>query len=74
MKLSNRIALITGGSRGLGRNTALCLAENGADVIITFHQQKEAAGAVVNEIEKKYQRSAVALELDAGKIGTFDHF
>lgn len=44
MKLNKRIVLITGGSRDLGRNTALRLAENGADVIITFHHQKQAAG------------------------------
>jgi NAD(P)-dependent dehydrogenase (short-subunit alcohol dehydrogenase family) len=74
MKLNNRIALITGGSRGLGKNAALRLAEKGADVIITFHHQKEAAGAVVNEIEKQYQRTAVALQLDVGDMGTFDHF
>ena len=74
MKLYNRIALITGGSRGLGRNAALRLAEKGADVIITFYQQKEAADAVVNEIEKQYQRKAVALQLDVGDMGTFDNF
>lgn len=74
MKLNNRIAVITGGSRGLGKNAALRLAENGADVIITFHQQKEAADAVVNEIEKQYQRKAVALQLDVGDSGTFDNF
>jgi NAD(P)-dependent dehydrogenase (short-subunit alcohol dehydrogenase family) len=74
MKLDNRVALITGGSRGLGRNAALRLAENGADVIITFYQQKEAADAVVNEIEKQYQRKAVALQLDVGDMGTFDNF
>jgi NAD(P)-dependent dehydrogenase (short-subunit alcohol dehydrogenase family) len=74
MKIYNRVALITGGSRGLGKNTALRLAENGADVIITFYQQKEAADAVVNEIEKQYQRKAVALQLDVGDMGTFDNF
>ncbi|WP_320416759.1 SDR family NAD(P)-dependent oxidoreductase, partial [Desulfosarcina sp.] len=50
MKLNNKIALITGGSRGLGRNSAMRLAENGADVIITYHQQKDAADIVVKEI------------------------
>jgi NAD(P)-dependent dehydrogenase (short-subunit alcohol dehydrogenase family) len=74
MKLNSRIALVTGGSRGLGRNAALRLAENGADVIITFYRQKEAADAVVDEIEKHYQRSAVALQLDVSDIGSFDHF
>ena len=45
MVLRNKIALVTGGSRGLGKNAAIRLAQKGADVIITFHHQKEAAGA-----------------------------
>ncbi len=74
MTLENKIALITGGSRGLGKNSALRLAEYGADVIITFHRRKEAAAAVVKEIENLHQRAAVALPLDTGKIGAFDGF
>ena len=74
MKLSNRIALITGGSRGLGRNAALCLAEKGADVIITYYHQKQAAGMVIDDIEQRYQRTVVALQPDAGDTGTFDNF
>jgi len=74
MKLNNKIALITGGSRGLGRNSAMRLAENGADVIITYHQQKDAADIVVKEIEKQYQRNATALQLDVGHVGSFDNF
>ena len=74
MRRNGRIALITGGSRGLGKNTALRLAENGTDVIITYHRQKETAAGVVKEIEKKYRRTAVALQLDVGDIGQFDCF
>ena len=55
MKLNNKIALITGGSRGLGKNSAFRLAENGTDVIITYHQQAEAADAVVKEVENQYK-------------------
>jgi NAD(P)-dependent dehydrogenase (short-subunit alcohol dehydrogenase family) len=51
MTLKNKIILITGGSRGLGRNSTFRLAENGADVILTYHKQKESALAVVKEIE-----------------------
>ena len=47
MKFKNKIALITGGSRGLGKNTALRLAGYGADSIITYHSHKEEADSVV---------------------------
>jgi NAD(P)-dependent dehydrogenase (short-subunit alcohol dehydrogenase family) len=74
MNLANRIALITGGSRGLGKNMALRLAEMGADVIITYYEQNEAADALVNDIEKQYQRTALALQLDVADVGMFDRF
>jgi NAD(P)-dependent dehydrogenase (short-subunit alcohol dehydrogenase family) len=74
MKLNNKIALITGGSRGLGRNSALRLAENGIDVIITYHQQAKAADAVVKEVESQFKRRAAALQLDVGKVGSFELF
>ena len=74
MVLQNKIALVTGGSRGLGKNAAVRLAEKGSDVIITYHKQKEAADGVVEEIEKRYQRTAVALQLDVGNIRVFDSF
>ena len=45
MNLNNKIALITGGSRGLGKNSAFRLAENGDDVIITYPQIKEMIAA-----------------------------
>jgi NAD(P)-dependent dehydrogenase (short-subunit alcohol dehydrogenase family) len=70
---TSRIALITGGSRGLGRNAALHLAAQGVDVILTYRSQNEEALAVVAEIEKKGAR-AVALPLDMGAIQTFAAF
>ncbi|RZA10204.1 MAG: SDR family NAD(P)-dependent oxidoreductase, partial [Lysobacteraceae bacterium] len=48
---SPRIALITGGSRGLGRNAALHVARAGIDVILTYRSQQAEAEAVVREIE-----------------------
>ncbi len=59
------IALITGGSRGLGKSMALHLADRGTDVILTYKAGADAARAVVAEIEKR-GRKAVALQLDVG--------
>jgi NAD(P)-dependent dehydrogenase (short-subunit alcohol dehydrogenase family) len=73
MEQKNKIALITGGSRGLGKNAALKIASKGFDVIITYRSKKEEAGAVVAEIEKSGQKAA-ALQLDTGVVKTFDSF
>ena len=48
---TQKIALITGGSRGLGRNTAESLARKGVDVVITYHSRADEARAVVAAIE-----------------------
>ena len=68
-----KITLITGGSRGLGRNTAVSLARRGGDVILTYHSRRDEAQAVVGEIEA-LGRKAVALQLDAGQVTGFDAF
>ena len=67
------IAIITGGSRGLGRSMALHLADKGTDVIFTYRSQRAAADAVVREIQAK-GRQAVALALDVGDVASFDAF
>jgi NAD(P)-dependent dehydrogenase (short-subunit alcohol dehydrogenase family) len=69
----NTIAVVTGGSRGLGRNTALKLAENGSDVILTYRSNRGEADAVVATIAGLGRR-AVALQLDVGKVAGFDAF
>ncbi|MDD2815135.1 MAG: SDR family oxidoreductase [Thiotrichaceae bacterium] len=71
--MSNKIAIVTGGSRGLGKNTALHLAGKGIDVILTYHSKQAEADAVVAEIESKGQK-AVALALDIGNSQSFDNF
>jgi len=71
--MSNKIAIITGGSRGLGKNAALKLAEQGIDVILTYNSQREEAEAVVREIQEKGAK-AVALQLNVAESATFDHF
>ena len=67
------ISLVTGGSRGLGRNTALSIARHGGDVILTYRNASTEAAAVVAEIEK-LGRKAVALPLDLADIATFPSF
>ena len=67
------ISLVTGASRGLGRNTAVSIARHGGDVILTYRDGASAAQAVVAEIEA-LGRKAVALQLDVGDISTFPAF
>ena len=67
------IALVTGASRGLGRNTALSIAARGGDVILTYQSRAEEAQAVVAEINA-LGRKAVALQLDVGKVAAFPAF
>jgi NAD(P)-dependent dehydrogenase (short-subunit alcohol dehydrogenase family) len=69
----NKIALVTGGSRGLGKDMALRLAEKGFDVIITYHSRKDEAIRVVEEIES-HGRKGHALQLDVSAAATFDSF
>jgi NAD(P)-dependent dehydrogenase (short-subunit alcohol dehydrogenase family) len=68
-----RIALITGGSRGLGRNTAESLARKGVDSVITYHSRAEEALALVAQLQAQGRR-AVALQLDTGALKTFAAF
>jgi NAD(P)-dependent dehydrogenase (short-subunit alcohol dehydrogenase family) len=68
-----KIGLITGASRGLGKSTALAMAKQGIDVVLTYHSQKEAAEAVVAEIVAM-GRKAVALQLDVADASNFVGF
>lgn len=70
---TSKIALVTGGGRGLGKNMALKLAQKGIDVIVTYHSKKDEALKVVAEIEQMGRKSA-ALQLDAGNVKSFDGF
>jgi NAD(P)-dependent dehydrogenase (short-subunit alcohol dehydrogenase family) len=73
MEKKNKIALITGGSRGLGKNMALSIAKKGLDVVITYNANKEAADDVVAQIREMGQ-SAVAFQLDTSNTEQFDSF
>ncbi|PKP83188.1 MAG: 3-oxoacyl-ACP reductase [Alphaproteobacteria bacterium HGW-Alphaproteobacteria-18] len=69
----SRITLITGASRGLGRNTALSVARRGGDVIITYQSRADDAEAVLAEI-RAMGRKARAFQLDSGNIAAFPAF
>ncbi|WDF77096.1 SDR family oxidoreductase [Mucilaginibacter sp. KACC 22773] len=68
-----RIALVTGGSRGLGRNTVLSLAKKGVSSIFTYNSAKDEADKVA-ELAAKEGVKAIALKLDTGDIASFDGF
>jgi NAD(P)-dependent dehydrogenase (short-subunit alcohol dehydrogenase family) len=68
-----KAALVTGGSRGIGRSAALSIARMGIDVIITYHSNEHAAQTVVSEIQNM-GRKAFALRLDTGDIRSFEPF
>jgi NAD(P)-dependent dehydrogenase (short-subunit alcohol dehydrogenase family) len=70
---NKKIALVTGGSRGLGRDMALRLADKGLDVIITYNTRIEDAQEVVKQIEGAGQNAA-ALQLNTGEIKSFEDF
>ncbi|WP_130734942.1 SDR family NAD(P)-dependent oxidoreductase [Flavobacterium sp. J27] len=69
----NKIALVTGGSRGLGKNMVVSLAKKGIDVIFTYHSNEVEAKKVVTEIEQLGQKAA-SIQLDTSKSNTFDTF
>ncbi|KLT69271.1 SDR family oxidoreductase [Flavobacterium sp. ABG] len=73
MAAHTKIALVTGGSRGLGKNMALAIAKKGIDVILTYNSKKEEAETTVKEIESLGQK-AVAIQLNISKSDTFDSF
>lgn len=71
--MTQRIALVTGGSRGLGKNAVLKLAAAGTDIIFTYNSQREAALQVVAEIEQMGAK-AVALQLNVSDVASFSKF
>jgi NAD(P)-dependent dehydrogenase (short-subunit alcohol dehydrogenase family) len=73
MSSPQRIALITGGNRGIGRATAVALAADGVDSVITYATHGEEAESVVAELEALGRKGA-ALQLDTGASGTFEAF
>ncbi len=72
-KPGTRIALVTGGSRGLGRSTVLNLAKRGVDSIFTYHTNRAEAEKVAGLV-RETGRKAVVLQLDTGNVSSFDAF
>jgi NAD(P)-dependent dehydrogenase (short-subunit alcohol dehydrogenase family) len=70
---TRRIAIVTGGSRGLGRNTIIHLARRGVDSIFTYHSNETEARSAVDAVAAEGAR-AIALQLDTGDSGAFDAF
>lgn len=73
MDAKNKIALVTGGSRGLGRNMAIALAKKGIDVVITYNSNQQEADKVVAEVQSLGQNAA-AFQLNTGDVKSFDGF
>ena len=73
MDNQHKIALVTGGSRGLGKDMALKLAQKGIDVILTYNSKAQEAQEVVAQIEQT-GRKAAALQLNTGDLVSFDGF
>ncbi|WP_184546246.1 SDR family NAD(P)-dependent oxidoreductase [Mucilaginibacter sp. FT3.2] len=73
MESKSKIALVTGGSRGLGKDMALRLAQKGIDIILTYNTRAEEAQNVVAQIEQAGQK-AVALQLNTANVKSFDLF
>lgn len=71
--IKDKITIITGGSRGLGRNTAVNLARRGVDIIFTYRANQAEAESLIREIEE-LGRKAAAFHLDAGDVRAFDGF
>jgi NAD(P)-dependent dehydrogenase (short-subunit alcohol dehydrogenase family) len=70
---ARKVAIVTGGSRGLGRSTVLSLAKRGIDSIFTYNSNR-AEAEKVTALVAAMGRKAIALQLDTGNIRTFDAF
>ena len=71
--MTDKIAIITGGSRGLGRNTAINLARRGVDMVFTYRANEKEAESLIREVEAM-GRKAAAFRLDTGDTRAFDAF
>lgn len=73
MATASKIALVTGGSRGLGKNMAISIAKKGINVILTYRGNEELANQTVKEVEALGQKAA-SLQLDMANVSSLDGF
>jgi NAD(P)-dependent dehydrogenase (short-subunit alcohol dehydrogenase family) len=71
--MTSRIAIVTGGSRGLGRNTAVNLARRGVDILFTYRSNEQEAESLIRELQAT-GRKAAGFRLDTGDVRAFDGF
>jgi NAD(P)-dependent dehydrogenase (short-subunit alcohol dehydrogenase family) len=71
--MKDKVAIITGGSRGLGRNTAVNLAGRGVNVIFTYRSSQKEADSLIREVEAMGRKTA-GFRLDSGDVHAFDGF
>src|SRR5712664_2437319 len=71
--MKDRIAIITGGSRGLGRNTAVNLARRGVNIIFTYRSNQKEADSLIREVQAM-ERKAAVFRLNTGDINALDGF
>ncbi len=71
--MTEKIAIITGGSRGLGRNAAINLAKRGVDLIFTWRVNEQEAESLIREFGAM-GRKAAGFRLDTGEVHSFDGF
>jgi NAD(P)-dependent dehydrogenase (short-subunit alcohol dehydrogenase family) len=71
--MADKVVIITGGSRGLGRNTAVNLARRGVDILFTYRANQKEAESLIHEVET-IGRKAAGFRLDTGDIRAFDEF
>jgi NAD(P)-dependent dehydrogenase (short-subunit alcohol dehydrogenase family) len=72
MKLENRVAIVTGASRGIGKATAILLAKEGAKIVVNYREKRENGKAVVNEIEES-GGSGVLVQADVSNPADVKH-
>src|SRR6266851_1027629 len=71
--MKDTVAIITGGSRGLGRNTAVNLAARGVNIIFTYRSNEKEADSLIREVQAM-ERKAAGFRLNTGDIDAFDGF
>ena len=71
--MTDKTAIITGGSRGLGRNTAVNLARRGVDILFTYRASEKEAESLIREVEALGQKAA-SFALDTGNVHAFNGF